>query len=249
MNDYSDNFKPVSSTEKFNSKEYDILEKNKQFFSHDKKYIDLMLKIISRESDISIRILDWFVTNYSKKHNTYYKLKQNGSESLFYIHSQYKNQLNGYGKSYFDPFCRKRKVIYKYKCAGEDDIKFISSIGQLNFFQWAIRNKVINYVQDNMKKIEIDMKESNRINRLNKLELNTKKEFEKERDNELIDEEENEPDPIICSSKNINSLIISSPSKSITLKSESDKHNKRQQLSKSVYDNGIKNMYSYSFRI
>jgi hypothetical protein len=62
----SEDFKSTTN-EKFTSKERDILEKNKKFFSADRKYIDIMLDIIDGPSDISIRVLDWFVANYSKK--------------------------------------------------------------------------------------------------------------------------------------------------------------------------------------
>ena len=34
--------------------------------------LEVMLNIINGESPISLRIVDWFVTNYSKKFNTSY---------------------------------------------------------------------------------------------------------------------------------------------------------------------------------
>lgn len=36
--------------------------------------IDKILPIITSNSSISIRVLDWFVTNYSKKYNIIYKI-------------------------------------------------------------------------------------------------------------------------------------------------------------------------------
>jgi len=201
-----------------------------------------MLEIINGESDISIRVLDWFVSNFSKKYNTFYKIKKNGRDEYFYVHNEYKNQLNGYSKKYFDPFCRKRKVIYTYKgLNGGNDIIFLSSIGQLNFFQWAIRNKILIYVKSHVKEIEDDMKITNQNNKKEKLQ--------QLKDNELCNQDElinetnevdNEPDPVICSSDKINSIHISSPSNKSANKSTSDKRIKRQQLSKSVYDFGIK---------
>ena len=38
-----------------------------------------------------------------------------------------------------------------------DNDKIISTIGQLNFFKWAINNKVIEYITDNYIDIENDM--------------------------------------------------------------------------------------------
>src|SRR5258708_3991025 len=133
MDTTTDDFRLDNSSEKIDSKEMFILEKNKQFFSYNRKYIDTMLKIINGESDISIRLLDWFVSNYSKEYNTSYKIKINDTKSLFCVYNEYKNQLNGYSKDYFDPFCRKKKILYLYKDKNnENKIAFRSSIGQLN---------------------------------------------------------------------------------------------------------------------
>ena len=93
----------------------------------------------------------------------------------FNVNIEYKNQLNGYSKQYFDPFCRKKKVIYCYKNNnGGENINFLSSIGQLNFFQWAIRNKIFKYVQIHLKEIEKDMKETSKKTKLKKIRHVTK---------------------------------------------------------------------------
>ena len=249
----SEDFKSFTN-EKFTSQEKDILEKNKKFFSADRKYVRAMLEIIDGNSDISIRILDWFVANYSKKNNTAYRIKINGVVNIFNVNIEYKKQLNGYSKQYFDPFCRKKKIIYSYKNnKSTSEINFVSSIGQLNFFQWAIRNKVIKYVQLHLKEIEHDMKETTKLNKEKKLAalLNASEDSDSDGDTSKI----HDPDPVICSSKDINSLHISpnrktsscksssnksSNSKSSNSKSDSDNRTRRQQLSRSVYDHGIK---------
>lgn len=71
----SEDFKLVKTTEKFNTTELEILAKNKKFFSTDRKYIDALLEIINGESNISIRVLDWFVSNYSKRKILFIKLE------------------------------------------------------------------------------------------------------------------------------------------------------------------------------
>lgn len=245
----SEDFKSYKTNEKFTSQEKDILEKNKNFFSANRKYIDSMLEIIDGNSDISIRVLDWFVANYSKKKNTNYKIKINGTVNIFNVNIEYKKQLNAYSKQYFDPFCRKKKIVYSYKNKnGVSEINFVSSIGQLNFFQWAIRNKVITYVQKHLKEIEVDMKETSKRNKEKKLAALKNTNENSEDDNEYF--KNDDPDPVICSSNKINSLHISpakktssnksSNNKSSNSKSDSDNRSRRQQLSKSVYDYGIK---------
>ena len=225
------------SENNFTPNELAILEKNKNFFSTNKKYVESMLKIINRDSDISIRILDWFVANYSKKNNTFYRIIINGRNSLFYVNNEYKNQLKGYSKHYFDPFCRKKKVIYTYK-ENKEVIRFNSSIGQLNFFQWAIRNKIIVYVQKHINEIRNDMIKTFKLAKKKKLEA--EKEAEKAELEVSEPEVYTKPDPVICSSDKVNSVQISSTIKKTLMNKNSGKV-KRQQLSKSVYDFGIKN--------
>ena len=109
---------------------------------------------------ISLRIIDWFVTNYSKKKNIYYLLykTQNGkitfnSEGNRYykginVYQSYKSKLKSFSKKKFDPFCRKDRILF---------LNYETTIGQLNFFQWAIDNLIIEYIQKNSKEIEYDM--------------------------------------------------------------------------------------------
>ena len=47
------------------NKEELLMVKLTQFFNDEN--INLMIPIINGESNISLRIIDWFVTNYSKK--------------------------------------------------------------------------------------------------------------------------------------------------------------------------------------
>lgn len=124
-------------------------------FYKDTDNINIILPIISGNSNISIRVVDWFVTRYAKDFNIIYKLSD---ESFFHIHSAYKNQLRGYRKSMFDPFCRKKRIPFYYA----EDKCIITTIGQLNFFKWAIKNKVVDYVNDNLHKIIYDMNKNSK---------------------------------------------------------------------------------------
>lgn len=235
MSDMSDDFRLDNSTEKIDSKEMIILDKNKQFYSFNSKYIDTLTAIIDGKSDISIRLLDWFVSNYSKEYNTSYTIKLNGMKNSFCVYNEYKNQLNGYSKDYFDPFCRKKKISYLYRDKNDENKKlFKSSIGQLNFFRWAIRNRIIIYVQNHLEEIESDMKIRTKENKKSKTtSSDTRKKTPETAENNNFDS-----DPVICSSESINNFCIS-PVKKSTSKSDSENKSKRQQLSKSVYDRGI----------
>ena len=117
--------------------------------------MDYMLRIINGESRISLRIIDWFATNYAKKYFTVYQIPN--SERRFKVYVDYKLKLKAYSKKRFDPFCRWDRITVPYK-----DGKYIqTTIGQLNFFKWALENNVINYIEENYANIEKDMNNRN----------------------------------------------------------------------------------------
>tara|TARA_B100000945_G_C20345214_1_gene579404 strand:+ start:161 stop:766 length:606 start_codon:yes stop_codon:yes gene_type:complete len=119
-------------------------------FFKDKEKMDIMLPIIEGKSPISLRILDWFVTNYSKKNNINYRI--NGEQ--FIVHLNYKSQLKAYSKKTFDPFCRRERINFEYD---DKNNNVITTVGQLNFFRWALESNVIDYVDKNLDNIEEDM--------------------------------------------------------------------------------------------
>lgn len=132
----------------------DILLKKLTDYYWNNKKINTMISIINGESPISLRILDWFVTNYSKKNNIVYNIVNNKNEiEIFKVFLQYKMQLKSFNKKLFDPFCRRSRIRFKYS----NDNLLITTLGQLNFFKWAIENNIIEYVKNNLEKIETDM--------------------------------------------------------------------------------------------
>ena len=135
-----------------------------------------LLNILNGENKISLRIIDWFVTNYAKKYNIHYSLKikitspkrntlKKGSKyskkdidkytnfRQLNVFLSYKEQLRAYSKKQFDPFCRRNRIDFYFN-EGES---ITTTVGQLNFFRWAIQNNIINYIVNNYKEIETDM--------------------------------------------------------------------------------------------
>lgn len=151
----------------------DVLMEALTFFFYNNNNIDAMLPIVSGNSNISLRIIDWFVTNYSKKKNTSL-LSSNCSETKdikqFLVFLNYKAQLKSYTKKQFDPFCRRERINFYYDINNNN--KYIeTTVGQLNFFRWAIKNNVIEYIHDNIDDIEKDMNSSLRKNGYKKKKL------------------------------------------------------------------------------
>lgn len=159
-----------------------LIESLNDFFNKpDNLYA--MLSVITTSKNISLRIIDWFVTNYSKKNNTSYITNGNTKKLLhsnttfdplfckeFNVYIDYKLQLKAYSKKLFDPFCRRRRIDFYYNKEGlqtyinkhnlthtmADDF-FTTTVGQLNFFRWIINNDILSYIQQNLNTIELDM--------------------------------------------------------------------------------------------
>ena len=140
----------------------DLLMKNLMEFYKNRENIDKMMSIINGESKISLRIVDWFVTNFAKKYYTVYDLpiqRINGTIDItrFKVYNDYKLKLKAYAKKKFDPFCRWERISIPY-----DEEKYMeTTIGQLNFFKWAIENNIIDYIRTHYTDIEQDMNSRN----------------------------------------------------------------------------------------
>lgn len=128
---------------------------NKFFNTCNPEDIEKMINIVEGKSIISLRVLDWFVTKYSKK-----KLDNNQTKDIemFDVRISYKSQLKSYKKQYFDPFRRKRKYTHKFS----NGLEMKTTLGQLNFFKWAFTNNIIAYVEKNLKNINNEIKTTNK---------------------------------------------------------------------------------------
>jgi hypothetical protein len=111
--------------------------------------LEKLLPILQGTSAVSLRLVDYFVTNYAKKMNT--SFPQSGRHFLVYFN--YKRELNAYSKRLFDPFCRRERIMFQAR--GME--AFVTTVGQLNFFRWFIEKHILEYVMENRETIEKDM--------------------------------------------------------------------------------------------
>ena len=133
-----------------------LLTKLMEFYKKDRN-LDKMLNIINGKSKISLRIVDWFVTNYSKKNYTVYDINKGELNERFKVYTNYKLNLKAYSKKRFDPFCRWDRITIPYN--ENNDIQ--TTLGQLNFFKWALENNIITYISENYNIIDNDMNNRN----------------------------------------------------------------------------------------
>lgn len=136
---------------------------------HYKEFYDL----IHGNTDVSLRLVDWFVTNYSKKYNIIYLLNKDKKKIIpeivkgespptaiqqINVFQEYKSQLKAFSKKRFDPFCRRERL--DFSC---NNNLINTTIGQLNFFRWAIMTRIIDYIRENKDIIEDDMNTSLKV--------------------------------------------------------------------------------------
>lgn len=165
--------------------ENNVLLNSLQTYYTDNKNASKLIEILKEENKISLRIIDWFVTNYSKKNNTYYTIFETPTKKKSFVcennkilkqfntYHAYKSQLKSFSKKKFDPFCRRNRIMFD--CNG---IEIETTVGQLNFFKWAIDNLIIDYIKNNYNEIENDMNNcynSVKIQKKEKKEKNERK--------------------------------------------------------------------------
>jgi hypothetical protein len=143
---------------------------NKYFRKCEHDLVEKMVKIINKDKSsddgsncISLRVLEWVVTKCSKKNIDI----EIDDKEYFSINIMYKAQLKSYKKKNFDPFRRDRKFYYNYD--KKDPSKtVITTLGQLNFFKWAISNNIIECVEKHYPAIIEAMNKSNKEDKIRK---------------------------------------------------------------------------------
>lgn len=154
----------IKSCKNITSKQALLIIPITKYFSN-RTIFNRLITILKGEG-VSLRLIDWFVTNYCKKYNTMYNVmdyreskseqtdaQRKSFDNFIIVHTNYKGQLKAYSKKNFDPFCRRNRIRFYY----EDNKYFITTVGQLNFFKWALEYNIIDYVEKHMKEIEDDL--------------------------------------------------------------------------------------------
>lgn len=127
-----------------------------KFYSQD-KHLEEFINVVEKNTEYSLRIIEWFCSNYSKKYNIIYNLEGNKE---FNVYLSYKSHLVSYQKKQFDPFKRQHKGYEFFDLPYNKDKKIKTTVGQLNFFKWCIKNKILEFIQKNIRIIKDDMNKS-----------------------------------------------------------------------------------------
>ena len=127
----------------------ELIVNSLQRFYANRSDIAEIVALLQGTSEISLRVIDWFVTNYAKTHSTAYML--NGQE--FLVYRDYKSQLKAYSKKLFDPFCRRERIYFQVP----NHPQFLTTVAKLNFFRWAIEKDILSYIKQHQEAIEKEM--------------------------------------------------------------------------------------------
>jgi len=166
---------PQTRKRKIECKPELVISSLQRFYANHPE-IDKVLTYLNGDAPLSLRIIDWFVTKYSRKGFVRYPL--NGQEFLVYL--SYKGQLKAYSKQYFDPNCRRERIMFTIP--GHE--QFMTTIGKLNFFRWALESKILDYMEAHEDDIRTGyntyLKETTQTQKRNKTESAEEPEKQKE---------------------------------------------------------------------
>lgn len=136
-----------------------LLSSLNNFYNKNTDFKLLLKLIINGNHKLSLRLIDWLITHYSKNKNIFYWIDVNDNKNIYYqlpnidnnnfkkinIYNDYRAQLKSYSKLNFDTFRRHERISFYI-----NNNEFIeTTVGQLNFFRWVFNNNIINYVLDN----------------------------------------------------------------------------------------------------
>lgn len=178
ISDTNNSDSSIIDISKFKKKEKMLYDVVNDFFNKcSKEEIYKIILIINGKYKISLRFLDWFVTRYCYLYKTSIPINNNyNKEQDFNINISYKAQLKSFKKKNFDPFKRKKKFIHTFDLPSKDtdcSNKILTTLGQLNFFKWALSFDVINYVENNFDKINSKILHVNSFFKKNIIDNNT----------------------------------------------------------------------------
>lgn len=161
--DYSERIE----TKEIKSGEEKLLESLVIFYKKNPGYLNILSAVSQQKTIISLREIDYAVTNYSNNNKVSYKTKDG---QTFKLYESYRCVLDGYSKHGFDPFRRRRRIFLNYETMEptfleNDQINeyktrtdgIITTVGQLHFFKWAILYEVIDFCFKNKESIVAEM--------------------------------------------------------------------------------------------
>lgn len=157
-----------------------LLSSLTEYYDKNHENKQMLKEIIDGRHKLSLRMIDWLVTHYSKTYKVNYWINKENNEIFntcpndnmeekninikkINLYADYRAQLKSYAKINFDSFRRHNRITFFLDMDKNEYIE--TTIGQLNFFRWAFNNEIIGYALQNHDKIYKDMIENNSYNK------------------------------------------------------------------------------------
>jgi len=127
-----------------------------EWYNEDYDNVVQFMNIVKRKNGMSLRVIDWLVTNFSKSYAVTIETKGIPRD----LNRDYQKNLSAYNKRNMDPFARRNKIVVTIMHDNSTEEKRSTTVGQLNFFRWFGRNKVAEYLVKNRHLVECHMKDT-----------------------------------------------------------------------------------------
>lgn len=130
-----------------------LLDSILDWYNEDETNVRRFVEVVKRKNGMSLRVIDWLVTNFSKVHSVVIDAPSGVPVDL---NRDYQKNLNAYNKKNMDPFARRNKI--KVSLFGQEERS--STVGQLNFFRWYYKNGINVYLNKHRAIVENHMKQN-----------------------------------------------------------------------------------------
>ena len=117
----------------------------------------LLLPVAMQEYTISLRLLDYTMTNWAKKTRIMVEMNTSRGKIPWNLFSLYKDWLRFYRRRGFDPFRRRERIFFWHTLLDGTREKLDTTVAQLNFLRWADTYGILDYVSAHKDEIEEDM--------------------------------------------------------------------------------------------
>lgn len=124
----------------------------------------VLAPMLTQKCNVSLRALDWLVTNYSKKYNVVCSSAVPGQ--ITNIHYAYRTCLSHWKRRLFDPFRRRDRVHVHI-----DDVEYETTLGQINFLFFCYQTGILAYAIGHIQAIETDMNEASQKHKRERREM------------------------------------------------------------------------------
>lgn len=121
------------------------------WFNEHPDDLDVFVKTLRRQTGVSLRAIDWAVTNFSRRH----RLTIYHRGLPLDLNNDYKRHLLIHTKRNFDAFARRSRIAIFLEPGNQ---KLSTTVGQLNFFRWLLERNIHAKIHELKDTIENDMK-------------------------------------------------------------------------------------------